>query len=165
MRIICLILLSLFFHSLQAQKIALISNNLKNPIIYTDSVTVEQISSGYFAVSVHNFDTLYANLKYIKEMLSKRQRSKMQSFELRAGTTVITIERAPAAYGDQYIISARSKIDEINCVLNLTNLKKSNNKNADYINDLMNYINSNKSLFKSPNEIIPKLYNIVVITE
>ena len=85
-----LLLFSIFFTlNLKAQKVALLSSDFKQPIIYTDSVTVEQISSGYFAVSTNNFDTLYANLKYLKEILEVRQRAKMQSFELRAGTTII----------------------------------------------------------------------------
>ena len=163
-------LLLLFFSlfialNLQSQKIALLSSDFKKPIIYTDSVTVEQISSGYFAVSTENFDTLYANLKYLKEMLKIRQRSKMQSFELRAGSTIIYIERIPAAYGDLFNIIVTTKIGEINSVLTLSNPKKSENKNAHKIEDLMSYINTNKSLFKSPYEIHPKMYNIVVITE
>ena len=161
-----LLFFSIFFTlNLKAQKVALLSSDFKQPIIYTDSVTVEQISSGYFAVSTNNFDTLYANLKYLKEILEVRQRAKMQSFELRAGTTIIYIERIPAAYGDLFSIIAKTKTGEIISILNLNNLKKSSNKNADKIQNLMEYISTNKSLFKSPYEIKPKMYNIVVITE
>ena len=100
--------------SAKSQKIALLNTDFKSPIIYTDSVTVQQLSSHLFPVSVNDFDTLYANLKYIDKMLSIRQRSKMKSFELHSGLTIIKIARVPFSNGDRYIIEAATNIGEIN---------------------------------------------------
>ncbi len=88
-----IVLFTFFFIPIIAlgQKIALLSTDFKRPIIYTDSLTVEQISNALFPVSVENFDTLYANLDYIHSMLKKVQRSKMKSFELHSGSTIISI--------------------------------------------------------------------------
>jgi len=147
------------------QKIALINRDFKQPIIYTDSVTVQQISSGLFPVSVENFDTLYANLDYIYSMLKIRQRSKMKSFELHSGSTIIIVKRVPFAYGDRYSSTAKTKIGEMESVFNLTPVDHSNAKNANRIEMLMKYMKENKDLFKAPNEIHPKIYNVVVITE
>ena len=147
------------------QKIALLNRDFKQPIIYTDSVTVQQISSGLFPVSVENFDTLYANLDYIHSMLKKIQRSKMKSFELHAGTTIINIKRVPFSNGDRYLANATTKINEIESTFNLTPVDKSNARNADRIKRLMDYMKTNKDLFKGPYAIQPRIYNIVVVTE
>jgi hypothetical protein len=148
-----------------SQKIALFDTKFTQPIIFTDSVTLEQITKGYFPVEVNNFDTLYANLNYIKNMLSKRQRAKMKSFELRAGNTILTISRVPFAYGDRYSTIAKTKIKELESDYVLTDFNKKNSDNLFKIERLMSYMKNNKELFKAPNEITPKIYNVVTITE
>ena len=160
-------ILFLFFllpTSIFAQKIALLNTDFKSPIIYTDSVTVQQTVSGLFPVSINDFDTLYANLEYIKKMLSIRQRSKMKSFELRAGQTEITIKRVPFPNGDRYLITASTSVDEIKSNFQIIDLNKSNKNNAERVEKIMEYLKTNKSLFKKPTGIHPKIYNVVVIT-
>lgn len=158
--------LFLFLPSLTfAQKIALLNDDFKSPIIYTDSVTVQQTVSGLFPVSINDFDTLYANLEYIKNMLSKIQRSKMKSFELHAGQTKIKISRVPYSNGDRYFIVATTITDEITSNLKLVDVNRSNKKNAKRIEEIMDYLKTNKSLFKKPTAIQPKIYNIIVITD
>ena len=147
-----------------AQKVALLDTKFKEPIIYTDSVTVQQVTSGRIPVKVENFDTLYANLKYLAAMLKIRQRAKMQSFELRAGSTVIGIQREPHAYGDAYSIIIKSKVDEVSSVYSLAD-QKNNAHSATKIEKVMAYLKSNKSLFREPYDVHPKLYNVIVITE
>ena len=147
------------------QKIALLSSNHKTPILYTDSITVNQIKQGYFPVSSENFDTLYANLTFLSNMMSERQRSKMQSFSLKAGNTVIEIARLPFAYGDRYTAVAITKIGNTTAKMDLIDPKKSNKNNTKEIKQLMNYLFTNNSYFKGPKEIVPVITEIVVITE
>ena len=80
MKIILIILLILPIVSI-GQKYALIDRSLKIPILYTDSVTVEQVKDGFIPVENKSIDTFIANIVYLKEMLEVRQRSKMKSFE------------------------------------------------------------------------------------
>lgn len=148
-----------------AQKVALLNTDFKSAIIYTDSVTVQQTVSGLFPVSINDFDTLYANLNYIKGMLSIRQRSKMKSFELHAGQTIIKVSRVPFSNGDRYMIKATSKIGEIMSNYTLADIEHSNKKNKEKVEKIMAYLKSNKSLFKEPYEVQPKIYNVVIITE
>ncbi len=124
-------------------------------------MTVEQTTKGYFPVDVQNFDTLYANLNYIKNMLSKKQRSKMKSFELRAGSTIVTVKRVPFAWGDRYLTTAKTKINELESDYVVTSFKISNSDNLSKIERLMSYTKNNKELFKAPNEITPKIYNVI----
>ena len=162
-KILCLFILFPFLTF--AQKIALLDTDFKSPIIYTDSVTVHQTVSGLFPVSVNDFDTLYANLEYIKKMLTIRQRSKMKSFELHAGKTKIEVSRVPAANGDKYFILATTFVDDIQSNLRLTDITRTNKKNSQRIEVIMEYLKTNKSLFKKPYGIHPKIYNVVVITD
>ena len=160
-------LLFLLFFATQtnAQKIALLNTDFKSPIIYTDSVTVEQTTSGLFPVGINDFDTLYANLEYLDKMLSTRQRSKMKSFELHSGQTVISINRVPFSNGDRYLIKAKTNSGETNSSLSLSDINRTNKKNSERIERLMTYMKTNKDLFKKPDAIQPKIYNVVVITD
>lgn len=167
MRFVIMVLLCLFSRALEtnAQKVALIHTEFKQPIIYTDSVSVQQITSGYFALEVSAVDTFYAGLKYLKEMLEVRQRAKMQSFQFKSGNTTIHVERVPFAYGDRYNITIRTKMNEVTSAFSLATKDVSNAKNAKKIKSLMDHIAENKSLFKAPNEIHPKFYEVIVITD
>lgn len=150
---------------LSAQKIALLNTDLKSPILYTDSVTVEQVSKNLFPVDVSNFDTLYANLDYLNEMLKIRQRSKMQSFELHSGSTIIFIKRLPRSEGDAYIMKATSTIGQVNSNFFISDTKRNNKRNSQRIEKIMAYMKTNKSFFMKPYAIHPRIYNVVVYTE
>ncbi|MGN6194909.1 MAG: hypothetical protein ACTHOB_08220 [Ginsengibacter sp.] len=165
MKVIIVLLFFIVPFSARSQKIALLNTAFQSPIIYTDSVTVQQVTNGLFPVNVNDFDTLYANLDFINQMLEKRQRSKMKSFELHSGATIITISRVPFSNGDRYIIKAKTEVGEVTSSLNLTDVTKSNKKNSERIEKIMEYLKTNKELFKIPYPVHPKIYNVVVVTE
>jgi len=160
-----LLVLLLISTTANAQKVALLNTDFKSPIIYTDSVTVQQVKSGLFPVGINDFDTLYANLDYVDKMLSKRQRSKMKSFELHAGNTIIIVKRVPFSNGDRYLINAKTNFDEINSNFSLADIGRSNKRNSERIKKVMAYLKTNKSLFTNPYAVHPKIYNLVIITE
>ncbi len=147
------------------QKYALIDKNLKLPIIYTDSVTVEQVSKGWIPIENKNFDTLAANLKYLMQMLDKRQRAKMQSLELHSGNLIIATSRVPYAYGDRYNAKMNSDCGAVKAEFTLINSNNSNKNSSAWLNKFLAYLKNNKSIWKEPNEITPKLYNVIVITD
>ncbi|RZM23581.1 MAG: hypothetical protein EOO88_25700 [Pedobacter sp.] len=147
-----------------SQKIALLNKDLKSPILYTDSVTVEQVSSGRFAVSVEDLDTLVASLAYLNGQLQERSRSKMESWQFRSGKTTINISRIPKAYGDQYEIIATSLFDEISSRYNLST-EKNNKKNAEKIQRVLAYIEKNRTVLREWYEIKRKMYQVVVVRE
>jgi hypothetical protein len=161
-----LVFLALLFPALSfGQRYALIDPDLKMPIIYTDSVTVEQIDKGFFPIENLSIDSLVANLNYLKEILNVRQRSKLQSFELKSSNVTISVKRVPFAYGDRYKATMNSISNGLTAVYNLFNLNISNKKNSQHLDKMLKYFKSNKSFFKEPNEIHPKIYNIVVIRD
>ncbi len=160
-----LIIVCLFAFGANGQKIALLDKVFKQPILFTDSLTVQQVKKNYFPIGSKDFDTLYANLTYIEEMLSKRQRAKMESFELRAGNTRMKIERVPMAYGDRYRIVFNTSINEVNSVYTFSNGEDGNKDVVENVKKLKKYMKTNQSLFTAPYEIHPKVYNIVVISD
>jgi hypothetical protein len=148
-----------------SQHYALIDKKLKLPILYTDSVTVEQISSGWFPIENKHIDTLVADLYYLKDMLDVRQRSKMKSFELRASNSVIHTDRVPFAYGDRYNARMSAQCGEVTASMLLTTPGESNKTNLKSIMRLLSYLKSNRSFWKEAYNVTPKVYNVVVITE
>jgi len=124
------IIIQFFTFSVHGQKIALLSTDFKSPILYTDSLTVEQVSSGHFAVNVNDIDTLVGSLSYLKNLLTKMTRSKLESWEFRTGKTTIRTFRIPKAYGDRYSILAKSTFDNITSSVDLTT-EKNNKRNSE----------------------------------
>ena len=165
MKKIAFLFCTLFFSlNSEAQKIALLDNKFKKPIIYTDSITVNQIYQGSIAVAKIELDSLYANFEYLNEILSVRQRAKMESFDLLTINTKLSVERIPMAYGDRYKINFTSKYNGIVSLLNISNAKTSNKDLSNQIKSILFYIQNNISMFTKPNEIHPMLYNVIVIS-
>lgn len=149
-----------------AQKYALIDKNIKLPVIYTDSVSVHQVTQGYFPVEKSKIDTFLANLNYIADLHSSITRSKMKSFELRSGSNIMEVSRVPMAYGDQYFVKTVTRAGNVVAEAHLSpSMKKSNKKHRKHFLSIINYITQNQSLFGEYREIQPKLYNVYVITE
>lgn len=163
-QVMFLFFLCLFFNS-YGQRVALMDKKFKQPILFTDSVTVEQVAKTYLPVYVKDFDTLDANLRYLEEMLSKPQRSKMGGFELRSGNTTISVTKVPMAYADRFNIIMKSEGQYITTLFTLSDAQSSNNKGLDRIKEMRKYIRQNKSLFSAPTQIHPKIYNVVVISD
>ena len=148
-----------------SQKIALIDRKLKMPILYTDSVTVEQVKQGFFPIENKSIDTLIANLRYLKDILEVRQRSKMKSFELKSSNVVIRTNRVPFAYGDRYSCLTESQSNGITAQFNLIDQSSKNKRSAERLEEILKYLKSNKSFFMEPFEVHPKIYNIVVTVD
>jgi hypothetical protein len=161
--LLCLLIISPTY--LFSQRFALIDKNLKVPILYTDSVTVEQAKKGFFPIENKSVDTLVANIVYLNNILKVRQRSKMKSFELRSSNVVIKTQRVPYSYGDRYDATMESMSNEIIAQFSLISHLVSNKQSVKRLQKILNYFKENKSFFMDPYEVRPKTYNVVVIVE
>ncbi|MEJ7611331.1 MAG: hypothetical protein WKF88_09160 [Ferruginibacter sp.] len=156
----------LFFSSAFAfsQKIALLDKELKKPILYTDSLTLEQVTSNLVAIPVDALDTLMSNLKAIKSLLSNNlQRAKMKSFMMRSGASELKVTTVAHAYGDSYEINLVTNLNEINSTYQFashTNLNKGNIKRID---KFMAYLQNASALFnKKYVEMTPRYLQVEV---
>lgn len=160
--------LSIFFILLSltgfSQKIALLDPEFKKPILYTDSVTLDQISSKLIPVQANTFDTVSTQLKYIRDLLSNKiQRAKMKSFELRSGITTIKVTSVKHAYGDSYDIDFITKANNISSNYKFAKNDDLNKGNIKKIDKLMAYMKNASTLFNSGYaEMQPMLYEVVV---
>ena len=158
-----ILLFSLISNFVFAQKIALIKSDFSSPIVYTDSLTVNQISQNYIPIETNCFDSINSILLYLEKMLESDKRAKMKSFELKSGSTIFKVTTISHAYGDSYDVDIVTKINDINSNYKLVDNKKLNKKNSLKIEKFRNYLKSEKSLFRE--EYIEKsvrLYNIEV---
>ena len=148
-----------------AQKYALINKNLKYPILYTDSVSLEQVRKGYLPIETTVIDTFLANIDYISKLVMIPERAKFQSMDLRNGTTVIHIKRIPKAYGDRYEVKATTQANEVLAVEIFCDTNTPEKKTKKYLKEMIEYVRNERSLFKEYKAISPKFYNVVVETE
>jgi hypothetical protein len=168
MKIILSIFLFLFIGlstNISAQKIGLINTKFKDPILYTDSLTTNQLYGGYFPFLVSEIDSLYSALEYFKELVSKRQRIKMQYFEFRFNGCVIKTERIPMGYGDRYKIQLTNTIGDNTATYELGNGKITNLILLGRLNNFIEYLKNEKTITLKPYTKAPRIYNIVVVTD
>ena len=152
------ILLYLLSISGIAQKHALIDRNFKKPILFTDSVTIGQVSSNYFPIAVKDLDSLLANLTFLKNSLSSIERAKFKSYKLKAGNTAIKVVTVPHAYGDSYDILLLTPINNINAEYLLSENTSLNKKAIKKINAFISFIKKDGQLvvteFKEYNPVV-----------
>ena len=160
----CLVLASI--HGV-GQKSVLLDKKLQKPIIFTDTVTQEQINHGYIPVELKDLDTFYADLNYLEAILSNRDKTNLSSFELRAGSSVFMVTRLLRAIneGERYNICLNSTIKEVSSRYILANGNKTNREVKYDVKDLKNYLNSISKYFHADYEIYPKMYNVLVIPD
>lgn len=146
------------------QKIALLDMKFKSPILYTDSLTIEQATSHYFPLQANVFDTFYTNLKTVKDLLSnKLQRATMKFFELHSGASIIKVSAVDHAYGDSYNVEILFKADDVSTSFALGDGSKLNKANIKQIDKIMAYIKNASALFKSDYVMMtPHYYNVVI---
>ena len=157
------IIFFLFSVSVIAQKQALIDRSFKNPILFTDSVTISQVSSNYFPVAVKDLDSLVANLSYLKGTLTSLQRAKFKSYKLKCGNTEINIKTVPHAYGDSYDILLLTSVNNINAEYLLADNKSLNKKAIKNIDSFINFIKKDKQLIiKEFKEYNPFIYDATI---
>jgi hypothetical protein len=155
----------LVFFSVTAfsQKIALIKTDFKSPIVYTDSLTINQLSQNYIPLETKCFDSINSILTYLITFLEEDKRAKMKSFELKSGNTIFKVSTISHAYGDSYDIDILTKIDEISSKFKLADNKNLNKKNSTKLKKFRDYLKSEKSLFNENYiEKSVRFYNIEV---
>jgi len=129
-----------------AQRFALLDRNFKSPILFTDSLTINQVSNNYFPVRVTDLDSLVANLNYMKGQLNSIQRSKLKSFNLSSGLSQVNVTTIPHAYGDAYDIKLKTNSNNIIAEFLISSNMDLNKKAIKKIDKFIYYIKNEKDL-------------------
>lgn len=128
------------------QKYALIDREYKLPILYTDSVTINQVSSNYFPVRVTDLDSLIANLSFLKNEFTGIQRAKFKSYKMSSGNTNVIVNTVPKAYGDSYEIFLTTSAEIVKAEYLLRDSRVLNKKAIKKLEQFIGYVTSDKSL-------------------
>jgi len=162
-RIILICVLFIIASTCKAQKYALIDRDFKKPLLFTDSVTINQVSSNYFPVRVDDLDSLNANLEYIKSQLTDVQRSKLKSYKLKSGNTEIQVNTISLAYGDAYDILLITKANNVNAEYLISSNKSLNKRAKKNISSFLEFIKKDKDIIiKEFKDFAPVLLDATV---
>lgn len=146
MKLLSLLIFIFLGLSLSAQKYALVDRSFKKPILFSDSVTINQVSKGYFPINVKDMDSLFANISYIREQLKGVQRAKFKSYKIKSGNTIIQLTTIPHAYGDAYNILLITTANNLNAEYLLSNNQALNKKAVKKLNSFMDFIKKDKDI-------------------
>lgn len=129
-----------------SQKYALIDKSFKKPILFTDSVTINQVSSDYFPIRTVDLDSVVANCNYLISELKDLQRVKFKSYKIRAGNTTAQISTVPKAYGDSYDITLQTKTNILIAEYLISSNQGLNKRAVKNLQAFINYIKKDKEL-------------------
>lgn len=146
MKLLSLLIFIFLGLSLSAQKYALVDRSFKKPILFSDSVTINQVSKGYFPINVKDMDSLFANISYIREQLKGVQRAKFKSYKIKSGNTIIQLTTIPHAYGDAYNILLITTANNLNAEYLLSDNQALNKKAVKKLNSFMDFIKKDKDI-------------------
>ena len=146
MKLLSLLILIFLGLTLSAQKYALVDRSFKKPILFSDSVTINQVSKGYFPINVKDMDSLFANISYIREQLKGVQRAKFKSYKIKSGNTIIQLTTIPHAYGDAYNILLITTANNLNAEYLLSDNQALNKKAVKKLNSFMDFIKKDKDI-------------------
>jgi hypothetical protein len=148
-----LLITPLFSYS---QKIALLDRKMKQPILYTDSVSLEQLRSGYFPVLRKDLDSFTVAIKQFKNLVASDQRSKADSYELKTGFTKFSAQTVRMAYGDRYHIITTTDLGYLSGSMTIASGNDKNKRTIENLENLIKYIQRNVSIMEPIKEIQPR---------
>ena len=140
------ILICLTFANVAGQKFALIDRDFKKPILYTDSVTVSQVSNNLFPIKVTDLDSLIGNLKFVQNELKGLQRAKFVSYKLSSGQTATKVVTVSKAYGDSYNVFLTTAAGLVVADYLLVDNRQLNKRGIKKIQEFIDYIKTDKAL-------------------
>jgi hypothetical protein len=126
------------------QKWALLDRNRKLPILYTDSVTAEQLSKGFFPIEKTCIDSFTTALESIYERLEKNTKSKLDNITYPICTLMFEMNITHFAYGDRYNIIITSNTSPIQTKWRIVKDSEPNRVNANRVELLIKYLKNNK---------------------
>ena len=126
------------------QKWALLDKNRKLPIIYTDSVTAEQISRGFYPIDKNCIDTFTQQLETVYERLEKNTKSKLDNITFPVCRLLFEMNITHMAYGDRYNLIITSTTGLLQTKWRIVKDSEPNKTNANRLYQFIKYLKNNQ---------------------
>jgi hypothetical protein len=126
-----------------AQKYALVDKQLSLPVIYANTITVQDNYKGYFPVEKNKLNEFVTEVEKIGKLLSDPKQPKPEKMDFSVGSTTFHGLRVPLATEERMDIVITTDYGVSKTTMHLSDAKLSNAKNAFFINTWLKYLHSN----------------------
>ena len=125
-----------------AQKYALVDKQLSLPVIYANTMTVQDNYKGYFPVEKNKLNEFVVEVEKIGKLLNDPKKPKPETIDFNVGSTTFHGLRVPLAAEERMDIVISTDYGVSKTTMHLSDAKLSNAKNAYFINTWLKYLRS-----------------------
>ena len=125
-----------------AQKYALVDKQLSLPVIYSNTVTIQDNYKGYFPVEKNRLSEFVTEVEKIGKLLNDPKKPKPETIDFKVGSTTFHGLRVPLAAEERMDIVISTDYGVSKTTMHLSDAKLSNAKNAYFINTWLKYLRS-----------------------
>ena len=125
-----------------AQKYALVDKQLSLPVIYANTVTIQDNYKGYFPVEKNKLNEFIIEVEKIGKLLNDPRKPKPETIDFNVGSTTFHGLRVPLAAEERMDIVISTDYGVSKTTMHLSDAKLSNAKNAHFINTWLKYLRS-----------------------
>lgn len=125
-----------------AQKYALVDKQMSLPVIYANSLTVQDHYKGYFPIEKNKLNEFIIEVQKIAKLLSDKKTPKPETLNFTVGSTTFHGLRVPLAAEERMDIVLTTDYDGIKTTIHLSDAKMTNAQNAFFINTWLKYLHS-----------------------
>jgi hypothetical protein len=140
--LLSLLLILITFNSF-GQKWALLDRNRKLPILFTDSVTAEQLNQGFFPIEKTCIDTFTLALEELYNRLEKNTKSKLDNITYPVCSVTFDMNITHLAYGDRYNVFIISNTQPLQTKWKIVTGTEANRINANRLELIIKYLKKN----------------------
>lgn len=123
-----------------AQKYALLDKEMTQPVIFSNTVTMQQSFAGMFAVEKDKLNDFVLALENIGKQLVNAKKVKPEAFKLSVANTNFTGLKISLKDEDRLDVVVVSTVGPVKSTIHLCDAKISNVNNAFYVNTWAKYI-------------------------
>lgn len=126
-----------------SQKWALLDKNRKLPILFTDSVTAEQLNKGFFPIESSCIDTFINKLEELQSRLEKITRSKLDNISYPLCSLTFDMNMTHLSNGDRYDVVLTSNTLPLQTKWRIIRDSETNKANAHRLEVFIKYLKKN----------------------
>ena len=124
------------------QKYALIDKQMSLPVIYANTLTVQDHYKGYFPVEKDKLTQFVTEIEKISRLITDKSTSKPETLDFKVGNTTFHGLRVPLATEERMDIVLTTDYGDSKTTMHLSDAKMSNAQNAFFINTWLKYLHS-----------------------